>query len=123
MRALDVLVSASAYGEGFPNVIGEAMASGVPCVATDVGDSAVVIGDTGRIVPPKDPAALAAAIEAMLDLPQEELHELGRRARARIEAEFSIGNCLGRYSELFDSAVINERAPGCIASTRWLDEN
>lgn len=109
MRALDLLVSASAYGEGFPNVLGEAMASGVPCVATDVGDSALVIGDTGRIVKARDAQALAAAIGALLDLPPEDLRALGARARARIEAEFSIASCLGRYADLLHMATGKER--------------
>jgi glycosyltransferase involved in cell wall biosynthesis len=100
-RTLDLLVSSSAYGEGFPNVIGEAMASGIACVATDVGDSDLIIGDTGRIVPPRDTAALAAAIAELLDLPPAELHALGLRARRRIETEFSIDGCLERYGALF----------------------
>jgi glycosyltransferase involved in cell wall biosynthesis len=111
VRANDLLVSASAYGEGFPNVIGEAMASGVPCIATDVGDSALVVGDTGRIVAPRDPAALAGAIGALLDLPQEELRELGKRARARIEAEFSIAHSLRGYAEHFQAAATKEPLP------------
>ncbi len=64
-NALDLLVNSS-YGEGFSNVLGEAMACGVPCVATDVGDSDLVIGDVGRLVPPKNPAALKAAIQTVL---------------------------------------------------------
>lgn len=109
MRALDLLVSASAYGEGFPNVLGEAMASGVPCIATKVGDSALVIGDTGRVVPPQDASALAVTIGAMLDLPAADLHALGHRARARIEAEFSIASCLRRYADLLHRASATDQ--------------
>jgi glycosyltransferase involved in cell wall biosynthesis len=65
-NALDVLVSSSS-SEGLSNAIGEAMACGVPCVVTHVGDSAWVVADTGEVVPPKDPIALKNAIERLLD--------------------------------------------------------
>lgn len=83
-NALDVCTSSSAYGEGFSNVIGEAMACGVPCVATDVGDSAWIIGDTGIVVPPRDPQALAEGWRSLLASPID--HEA---VRARIVSLFS----------------------------------
>jgi glycosyltransferase involved in cell wall biosynthesis len=88
--ALDLLVSASRYGEGFSNVIGEAMATGVPCVVTDVGDSAWIVGETGRVAPPGDAAALAAAVDELLRLPAETLATLSLRARARMVDHFSV---------------------------------
>lgn len=86
-NALDVLCLSSAFGEGFPNVLGEAMSCGVPCVATDVGDAALVMGDTGIVVPRRDHAALAAGLRARLERPDENLRAA---CRARILAEFGL---------------------------------
>jgi glycosyltransferase involved in cell wall biosynthesis len=87
-NAFDLTVSSSAWGEGFPNVVAEAMASGVACVVTDVGDSGAVVGDTGWVVPSGHPVELASAISSALGDPGE-LARRGLRARERVVAEFS----------------------------------
>lgn len=97
--ALDGLLSSSAYGEGFSNVIGEAMACGGPCVATDVGDSARLIGKTGFTAPPRNPAALADAIRQLLDAPTN----LGFKARERIENEFTVARMVEATSDILSS--------------------
>lgn len=99
--ALDVACSSSAFGEGFPNVIGEAMSCAVPAVVTDVGDSAWVVGDSGRVVPPSSPESLASALCEVLELPSDERRALGLRARARVMAEFSLSAAADRYEDLF----------------------
>lgn len=92
--ALDV-ASSSSFGEGFSNAIGEAMACGVPCAVTDVGDSARIVGELGEVAPPRDAEALSAALERMLHRLDRE-PELGARARARIEAQFSLSRMIER---------------------------
>lgn len=89
-NALDLLCLSSAYGEGFPNVLGEALACGVPCVTTDVGDAALVVGGTGAVAPRRDPEALAAALLAQLERLEREGDGLRRACRARVEENFSV---------------------------------
>jgi len=100
MAALDVATSSS-LGEAFPLVLIEAMSCGTPCVATDVGDSALIVGDTGIIVAPDDADALAAAWVRLLAMAQEERAELGRRARDRVLANYSIEQISARVWELY----------------------
>lgn len=88
-NSIDIFVSCSLYGEGFPNVVGEAMACGLPCIVTDVGDSREVVGDTGWLVPPGDTEALVRALRDALTRPSEDLWRLGSYARERIVEEFS----------------------------------
>ena len=106
--ALDIYCNASSYGEGFPNVIGEAMASGVPCVVTDVGDSADIVGDYGKVVAPNDSFALAEALHELLRLTPEERALLGEQARCRIEEHFSLPSVVARYEQLYDELVAGE---------------
>lgn len=98
--ALDIEVSSS-VGEGFSNTVGEAMACGVPCAATDVGDSALLIGDTGRIVPVGDPAALARACVELIGVGREARRELGEAARRRIAERFALPAITARYEGLY----------------------
>lgn len=99
--ALDVATSSSTYGEAFPNVLGEAMACGVPCVATDVGDSAFIVGDTGRIVAPAEVGGLVDAWEWVLTLPQHERLAMGEKARKRVAGNFDLIVVRERYEEVF----------------------
>jgi glycosyltransferase involved in cell wall biosynthesis len=103
MQATDVLATSSAWGEAFPNVLGEAMACGVPCVATDVGDSAAIVGDTGIILPPSDTGALAAGLKAMLQKSPRERQALGRAARQRVQASYSLDSVVAQYTDMYQT--------------------
>jgi glycosyltransferase involved in cell wall biosynthesis len=101
-NALDLVTSSSAFGEGFSNSIGEAMACGIPCVVTDAGDSALIVGDTGAVVPPADPGRLALAWSSCLD---------GRRpgdaehTRARIVNTFSVETLVDRTEDVLKTVI------------------
>ena len=101
--ALDIALMTSSFGEAFPLVLGEAMACGIPCVATDVGDASEIIGPTGIVAPPRDAEALARAVLELLALPRSELHRRGSLARQRIEQSLSIQAVAARYQALYES--------------------
>jgi glycosyltransferase involved in cell wall biosynthesis len=105
VAGLDVVAVSSAWGEAFPLVLGEAMASGVPCVATDIGDSAWIIADTGVVVPPRDPEALAGGLQHLVELGPEGRRRLGAAARARILDNFSLPEVVRQYETLYGRLV------------------
>ena len=100
LPAVDI-VCLSSIGEGFPNVLGEAMACAIPCVSTDVGDARNIIGDTGIVVPVRDPKALAEAIIDLIDLGPGRRTALGIAARERIEKKYSLQKIVEQYTALY----------------------
>ena len=103
LRGCDLVVLSSAYGEGLPNVIGEAMATGLPAVVTDVGDAARLVDDTGWVVPPGDPDALAAALQAAITLSESARIRQGERARQVIEDRWSLEASRQAYRRLIEA--------------------
>ncbi len=99
------LAALSSWGEAFPLVLVEAMACGVPCVATEVGDAAQIVGETGRLVPPRDPQALARAWLEMLQLSPSERQARGRAARQRVEALYSLDRMVQAYARLYADII------------------
>lgn len=98
--ALDISCLSST-GEAFPNVLGEAMACGVPCVTTDAGDSALIVGDTGIVVPPNNPAALAEALRQMIEMGDAGRRALGEKARRRVLERFNLPDIVSKYEDLY----------------------
>ncbi len=108
LAACDVVVSSSAFGEGFSNALAEGMAAGLAPVATDVGDLRLIVGDTGLVVKTGDPAALAAAIRALVEEDPSSAMTRRRRARSRIVEQFSVERAVRRYAGLYAEL---DRAP------------
>ena len=106
MCVLDLLVSSSS-GEGFPTVLGEAMATGAPCVATNVGDSKFIIGDAGLLVEPTDMEGLASAVLELLAMSDLEFDKLRERARSHIKNNFSIARIVVMYEEFYYGLIAN----------------
>jgi glycosyltransferase involved in cell wall biosynthesis len=99
--ALDISCLSS-WSESSPNVVVEAMACAVPCVVTDVGDTRLIVGDTGRVVPSGSPKALAEATGALIAMEAAERAALGRRARERVLVQFTMQKTVSAYEEIYD---------------------
>ena len=105
LAGLDVASTSSSYGEAFPMVVGEAMACGVPCVVTDIGDSSLLVGETGSTVPPRDPYALATAWADILNQGAEGRGRLGGAARMRIKEHYSLARIARLYEGLYEDIL------------------
>jgi glycosyltransferase involved in cell wall biosynthesis len=104
LAAMDIFCLSS-RNEGFPNVLGEAMALGLPCVATDVGDVAMLVADTGLVVPKENSDALAHALNSLVDMPAAKRQQLGQKAKARILAEFTIEHARSRFESIYQRMI------------------
>jgi glycosyltransferase involved in cell wall biosynthesis len=108
MQRIDIHVLSSAYGEGFPNVVAEAMMQGTPCVSTDVGDAALILGDLGWIVEPSSPLQLTKALAlAIEELISDERAWFRRReaCHSRIKRNFTLEHMVQRYESIWSDSV------------------
>ena len=98
-RCADLVVSSSAFAEGFSNILAEGMSSGLVPVATDVGDARLIVGAVGEIVPVRDPEALAQAMSRAADRSDLAIHK--QRARERIVENFTLERAVDRFARLY----------------------
>jgi glycosyltransferase involved in cell wall biosynthesis len=110
--AADLALSSSAFGEGFSNFIAEAMACGLPVVATEVGDARLIIDDDRQIVPPRNVAAMAAALSTLLEGNGTHKEASGMRGRDRIVSQFSLERCVRAFDALHLDAALPEEPVG-----------
>ncbi len=102
VNAYDV-ASLTSLGEAFPLTLGEAMATAVPCVATNVGDNKYILGETGRIVPVNDDDALAAAWKELVEMDKDEFKKLGEAAYQRTHEKFTLAQQVKQHEELYEN--------------------
>jgi glycosyltransferase involved in cell wall biosynthesis len=115
--------SLSSSGEGFSNAIGEIMACGVPCVVTRVGDSDLLIDETGLCVRPGNPEELAQAWHAMIDMGPNRRSQLGLRARARVKELFAIESVVEIYQRLYINIASRNPRGESAPSSRTIERN
>lgn len=122
MNSLDLLTLTSVT-ECFPNVIGEAMACAIPCVATDVGDTSHIIGDAGKTVQVKQPEKIAEAWLDIISLDRKQKIVLGEKALRRIRDNFQLHQMVHSYQEIYNSVLTERRKSlGQKCMPEFLDE-
>ena len=104
--ALDIATLTSAFGEGFPNTVGEAMACGAPCAVTDVGDSAFLMGEAGISVPISQPEAMAAAWKSLAAESPDQRQARARKSRDRIVSNFSVAAMVTAHADLYQDLLL-----------------
>jgi len=104
LNAMDIFCLTS-LTEGFPNVLGEAMSCELPCVATDAGDSRILLGDPSMVVPPRSPRQFAERVCALIEMSPEQRRDLGKSARKRIQVNFELGAIARRYEAVYRDAA------------------
>ena len=102
MYAMDLFCLSSAWGEGFPNVLGEAMSLGIPCITTDIAQCGDIVGSKGVVVPPNDTKALINELKKILELSKSDLKKLSNKSRERIVKNFSLEMTVLKYQEYYD---------------------
>lgn len=107
--AVDIAATSSA-NEAFPIVIGEAMSCGTPCVVTNVGDSAMIVGGTGLTVPPGNSEELAEGLRWLIALGSEGRRQLGAQARLRVRQYFALPTVVERYQQVYETVARNARS-------------
>lgn len=105
LPGLDAFALSSAWGEAFPLSVAEAMACGVPAVATDVGDCAWLLGDADRISKPRDPGAQAAILGRIFAQSPQERRDIGLADRQRVVENFSLDRYTERHIQLYETAM------------------
>jgi glycosyltransferase involved in cell wall biosynthesis len=103
LSALDIFTVSSSHGEALPMVLLEAMSCGIPCVTTDVGDAGIAVGDTGRVVAPRDAEGLAEAWSELIVAGEAKRMALGEMARQRVLSRYTLTVCAKAYEELYAS--------------------
>lgn len=102
LNGIDIYVQSSSFGEGFPNVVAEAMSCGIPCVVTDVGDFSFIVGKTGYSIPPCDPKILGKTIEkAINQIGTKQWNKKKYESRLRIKNNFNIKKMINNYNNLW----------------------
>lgn len=121
LNSMDIFTLTATRGDGFPNVIGEAMACGIPCIATDIGDTALLINKTGQIFQDITSSSLAFAWQEWINAGAAWRRELGQQARKRIQKHYAIQNITTQYQDIYQS-LEQKRRDGMLTANEMAEQ-